>query len=74
MSIISIHPKDNEWQPIDEAIYAGKILSAIICYREVIHCDLGTAIFAIHDRLDMLNTVPKHFIVDIETYWQVFYS
>ncbi len=71
----SINPDENEWEPIDAAILVGDPLVAIMRYREVISCNLGTAIFAIQDRFQVLATTRKEeFTVDIATYWNGFYS
>ena len=66
---------DNQWQPIDEAIFANRKLPAIEQIRALSGCDLKEALERLYERYTELRAeAPERFSCTDQDYWAGFYS
>jgi hypothetical protein len=74
--IMPLDLTDEQWRPIDACIFAGRIIEAIRLAREQMSCSgLGPAIEAVQARFSRLAAEqPGRFTVDLDSYWEGFYS
>jgi len=64
-----------QWQPIDEAIFAKHILAAVRQIRSAGNCGLREAMELLHARYAKLRAeAPDRFACTDQDYWAGFYS
>ncbi len=72
---MSVNISQEQWERIDEELFAGNRLFAIQQIRTAAQCSLGVAIESVYQRFDKLAAeCPERFRCDLNTYWAGFYS
>lgn len=71
----SIALTEDEWKPIDDAIFAGRIIQATLLLKDKTGLPLSDIIDVQHGRhLHLRGLRPESFDCSIEEYYRGFYS
>lgn len=66
---------DQQWNTIDEYIFAGRTLGAVKAIQDISKCNLQNAIYLLRDRYkDLRIAKPDGFSVSEGEYWNDCYS
>ena len=72
---VQVEPDSDRWGRVDEHLYCGERLRAVVVARDDFGLSLPEAIEAIGARWETLKSAfPERFRVPLDGYWDGFYS